>query len=117
MALGQCHPGLKAVHAKACALHLRFCALAVSDAAAGGHPVHVAGADRLSMTQAVAVEDAALKQVGDGGKPNMRMGPHLHAVAAWRHDHWAEMIQEDEGPDHAPLRVGQYTANREAGPQ
>ena len=44
----------------------------------------------------------------------MRMRPHLHAVAARRHDHRAEMIEEDERPDHAALDAGQHAAHGEA---
>jgi hypothetical protein len=44
----------------------------------------------------------------------MRMRPHRHPVAARRHDHRPEMVEEDERPDHAPLRAGQHAPHREA---
>src|SRR4029078_3023241 len=75
----QCHPRLDAVYGEASPLLLVLGALAVGDSAAGGQPVDVAGTDRLRIAQAVAMEDAALEQVGDGREPDMRMRPHLHA--------------------------------------
>ena len=110
----QRHPGLDAVHGEARALHLVLGALAVGDAASGGHPVDVARPDRLRIAQAVAMEDAALEQVGDGRQPDMRMRPHRHAVAARRHGHRPEMVEEDERPDHAPLHARQHAAHGEA---
>src|SRR5262249_6196367 len=56
-------PQVEAVHASA-RVALRH--LLVQDAAAGGHPLHVAGAERAFVAEAVAVLDRAGQHVGDG---------------------------------------------------
>ena len=85
----------------------------MSDAASCGHQVHGAGLDFLDVALAVAVHDAAVEQIGHGGKPDMRMRPHVHALAG--HElHRAEMIEEDEGADHLPLAMGQGAAHGES---
>ncbi len=43
------------------------------DAAAGGHPLHVAGAERAAIAQAVAVFDGAVQDVGDRLDAAVRM--------------------------------------------
>ena len=48
------------------ALRVALRHLLVEDAAAGGHPLHVAGAERAAVAQAVAVLDRAGQHVGDG---------------------------------------------------
>ena len=79
----------------------------------GGHQVHRAGLDLLDVALAVAVHDAAVEQIGDGGKPDMRMRAHVHALAG--HElHRPEMIEEDEGTDHLPLAVRQRAAHLES---
>ena len=47
--------------------------LLVQDAAAGGHPLHVAGAERAAVAEAVAVLDRAGQHVGDGLDAAVRM--------------------------------------------
>ena len=44
----------------------------------------------------------------------MGVRPHLHAVAAGRHHHRSEMVEEDERTDHPALHAGQHAAHREA---
>ncbi|MEJ2266867.1 MAG: hypothetical protein P8X95_25770 [Anaerolineales bacterium] len=44
------------------------------DAAATGHPLHVAGADDAHVADAVAVADVALQHVGDGFNAAVGMG-------------------------------------------
>ncbi len=79
----------------------------------GGHQVHRAGLDLLDVALAVAVHDAAVEQIGDGGEPDMRMRPHVHALAG--HElHRAEMVEEDEGADHLPLAMRQRAPHLEA---
>ena len=63
--------------------------------------------------EAVAVHDLAVEQEGDGGEPDMRMRPHVDALAAAELRR-PEMVEEDERADHAPLAVGQRAAHREA---
>ena len=53
----------------------------MGDAAARRHQVHGAGLDFRDIALAVAVHDAAVEQIGDGGKADMRMRPHVHALA------------------------------------
>ena len=88
-------------------------ALGMHDAAAGGHPVDLARPDRHRGAEAVAVHDLAVEQVGDGGEPDMRMRPHVEAVAGAELGR-AEMIEEHERPDHARLHRRQRAAHREA---
>jgi hypothetical protein len=66
----QVGPELEAVHA---ALRVALRHLLVHDAAAGGHPLHVAGAERAAVAEAVAVLDRAGEHVGDRLDAAMRM--------------------------------------------
>ena len=88
-------------------------ALGMHDAAAGGHPVDLAGPDRHRGAEAVAVHDLAVEQVGDGGKADVRMRPHVESAAGAEFGR-AEMIEEHERPDHARLRRGQRAPHGEA---
>src|ERR1700689_3128526 len=83
------------------------------DAAAGGHPVHRARPDRHRGAKTVAMHDLAVEQVGDGGEPDMRVRPHVDAVAGLEHRR-AEMVEEDEWPDHARLPRRQRAMHLEA---
>src|SRR5436190_2711510 len=47
--------------------------LLVEDAAARGHPLHVAGAERAAVAEAVAMRHFAGQHVGDGLDAAMRM--------------------------------------------
>ena len=106
-------PALQAQHLLAArALHIRR-PLGMGDAAPGRHQVHRAGLDFLDIALAVAVHDAAVEQIGDGGEPDMRMRANVHALAG--HElHRPEMIEEDEGPDHLALAVRQRAAHLES---
>lgn len=97
MRLRQCHPGLDAVEARAGFARGLWRAFGMGDAAARGHPVHVAGPDYLLAAQAVPVHDLALEQIGHGGQADMRMRAHVDAVARC-HRHRPHMIEEDERP-------------------
>ncbi len=88
-------------------------AFAMGDAAAGGHPVHRAGPDRLHAPQAVAVQDLAPDEIGDGGEADVRMGADIEPGAGPQ-DRRAELVEEDERPHHAALGGGQHPADREA---
>ena len=84
----------------------------MGDAAAGGHQVHGAGLDFPDIALAVAVHNAAIEQISDCGQSDMRMRPHVHALAG--HElHRPEMIEEDEGPDHLPLAMRQRAPHLE----
>ena len=71
----------------------------MDDAAAGGHQVHGARRDLESVALAVAVHDATVEQIGDGGKADMGMRTHVHALAG-DELHRSHLIEKDEGPDH-----------------
>src|SRR6185437_1898354 len=103
---GQADPALYTVHAMAGGPRFGPCALAMSDAAARRHPVHIAGTDILHRAQSVAVHLRAIEQIGDGGKPDMGMGPHIDAPAGWE-IHRAEIVEEDKGADAAPRGLRQ----------
>jgi hypothetical protein len=59
------------------------------------------------------MHDRAVEQIGDGGEPDMRMRTHVHALAG---DvlNGAEMIEEDERPDHLTLAMRQCAPHRKA---
>src|SRR5690349_7586279 len=95
-----------------CAPRLGRTALGMHDAATGSHPVDVARLDGLHDAETVTVEHAALEQVGDGGKADVRMRPHIDALSRCK-IHRAHVVEEDEGSNLASARVGQYAAYRE----
>jgi hypothetical protein len=112
-ALRQCDPALQPEHMLTVAALQIGRALGMRDAAAGGHQIHRTRSDFLDIALAVAMHDAAVEQIGDGGEPDMRMRPDVHALAG-DELHRAEMIEEDERADHLPLAVRQRAAHREA---
>ncbi len=63
--------------------------------------------------ETVAMHDFAVEQIGDGGEPDMRVRPHVDAVAGAEHRR-SEMIEEDERPDHARARRRQRAMHLEA---
>ena len=67
---GKIGPQLEAVHAAGVVALGHFL---VDDAAAGGHPLHVAGGDGAVVAHAVAVLDGSGEHVGDGLDAAMRM--------------------------------------------
>ena len=107
------HPQLEAMQALAAIAVIGRGALGMHDAAPGRHQVDVARMDGGEAAEAVAVHDLAIEQERDGGKPDMGMRPHVDAHAGAELDR-AEMVEEDEGPDHAALDVGKRAADREA---
>src|SRR5262249_57294018 len=78
----------------------------MGDALSSRHQIHRAGRDLLNVTFTVTMHDAAVEQIGHGGEPDMRMRPHVHALAG-DELHRAEMIEEDEWTDHLPLAMRQ----------
>ena len=71
-----------------------------------GRNVHV-------VAFAVAMRDAAVKKVGDGGEPDMRMRANVHAPPRDKL-YRPHLIEKDEGPDHLPFAVGQRAADGKA---
>ena len=110
----QRHPRLDAVHRAAFGAR-PLEALGMRDAAARGHPVHLAGADRLLGADAVAMHDLAFEQVGDGRQADVRMRPHIDGTRNPRLEtNRAEVVEEDERPDHPPLGERQHASDFEA---
>src|SRR6188768_2975697 len=110
----QRYPGLYAVQRSALGARLLE-TFGVGDAASGDHPVHFLGLDRLLNADAVAMHDLAREQVRDGGQPDVGMRPHVDGLRkSGREMFGADVIEEDEGPDHVSACVGQYAANLES---
>ncbi len=109
----QRHPHLQAVNGAAGGAQFGAGALGMHDAAPGRHPVDFARLDRRRGAEAVAVHDLAVEQIGDGGEPDMRMRPHVEAVAGAEFRR-PEMVEEDERPDHARARRRQRAPHRKA---
>ena len=83
------------------------------DAATGRHPVHLAGANGRGGAETVTMHDFAVEQVSHRGKPDMRMRPHVEAVAGAKFSR-AEMVEENKRPDHSRARRRQCAPHREA---
>ena len=112
--VGQRHPGLDAVQRAALGARLLE-SLGMGDAAAGDHPVHFFGLDGLHHAHAVAMHDFAREQIGDGGEADVRMRAHVDGLRKpGREMLRADVIEEDERPDHVPARERQYAADFEA---
>src|SRR5262245_7884293 len=87
-------------------------AFRMHDATARGHPVYLARPDRNGCAQAVAMHDFAVKQVGNGGKPDVRVGANVEAIAGAEFCR-AEMIEENKRADHPRSRRGQGATDGE----
>jgi hypothetical protein len=112
----QRHPQLDAVADVAFLLQVLGRALGMHNAASRRHPVDGAGLNALHRANAVAVQDGAVKQVGDRGQADVRMRPHVMA-AAWLLRHRAEMVEEDERPHALAPGRGQQPAHHKAAAQ
>src|ERR1700730_16537442 len=88
----------------------------MDNAAAGGHPVHRPGPDRLRVAQAVAVQDFTVEQIGDRGEADMRVRPHVETPACWQH-YGTHLVKEHERPHRPALRRRQRSAHFEAVPE
>jgi hypothetical protein len=88
-------------------------AFGMHDAATRGHPVHVAGADHLLHSQAVAMGHRAFEQIGDGRKADVRMRAHVHALPR-RELHGAHVIEKHKWADFARFRVRNRAAHEKA---
>ena len=85
----------------------------MGNAAPGGHQVHRAGGDLERIALAVAMHDAAIEQVGDGGKSDVRVRAHVEPLPSDELNR-SHLIEEDEGTDHLALAMRQRAAHREA---
>ena len=91
-------------------------ALGMHDAPPRRHPVDGAGLDLLHIAQTVAVHGGAREQIGHRRQANVRMGPHIVAVARC-HGHRTEVIEKQEGPHGLALHSGQQAAHGETAAQ
>ena len=91
-------------------------ALGMHDAAPGRHQIDLARTDGERRAQAVAMEHLALEQVGDRGEADVRMRPHVDALADQELGR-PHLVEEDEGPDHLllapPARRGAPRSRRD----
>jgi hypothetical protein len=111
--LRQRDPGLDSVH-RAAFLAQPLETFGMGDAAAGSHPVHLAGAHRLLRADAVAVHDLAIEQIGDRGQADVRVRAHVGFCRQARRDQFrAHPVEEDVRTDHAPPREGQHPTDLE----
>ena len=74
----------------------------MNDAAPGGHPVDVAGCNRLQTAKTVPVDNRAVEEIGHRGKTDMRMGPHVDAFAFHQFGR-TYLVDENKRPDHLAL--------------
>src|SRR4029077_10134843 len=84
----------------------------VHDAAPRRHPIDLTRTDRRHDAKAVAVHDLAVEHIGHRRKPDMRVRPHIEALARLKFRR-PEMIEEDERAEHARRRRRQRAAHRE----
>jgi hypothetical protein len=78
---------------------------------AGGHQVQLAGPDRLFGTEAVAMEQFAFDQPGDGLQPDVWMRSDVDAVLLVDRRR-AHVIDEAPRPDAAPTALWQGPPHR-----
>src|SRR3954468_918181 len=112
MGLGQANPALQAMKGFAAIAPIAGAAFGVHDAAARRHEVHGAREDCHGGTQAVAVHDFAVEQIGDGCKSDMGMRPHIDAAAGAEY-HGTEVVKKNERTDHAASRMRYGATNLE----
>src|SRR3954462_1285124 len=79
-------------------------AFRMDDSAPRRHPVDGPGMDRGVHAQIVAVDDLPIVKVGQWGKADVRVRPHVEPVPAFEFRR-PEMIEKDEWPDCPPRRM------------
>ncbi len=77
-------------------------ALGMDNATARCHQVQVTGTDHHGGAQTVAMRHMALKQIGYGGQPDMRMRAHIKGIVR-RQLRRSHPVKEDKRPHHASL--------------
>ena len=103
-------PELEAVHAAGLVAFGHFL---VDDAAAGGHPLDVAGVDGAVVAHAVAVFDVAGEDVGDGFDAAMGVPGEAGEVVVG--DVVAEVVEEEEGVEVGGVAEAEGAAEVDAG--
>ena len=99
LVVGQREPSLHPVERRCGDARRLRGALRMDDSASGGHQVDRAGFDHLVRAKAVAVGDRAFEQIGHGGEVDVRVGADIHRRADFE-PRRAELVDEDERPDH-----------------
>src|SRR5260370_33440653 len=84
----------------------------MDDAAAGGHPLNVAGGDGAAVADAVAVLDGSGKDVGDSLDAPVRV-PGKAGEIIFR-DVIAEIVQQKEGIELGGVAKAKYAAELHA---
>jgi hypothetical protein len=105
--LGLGHPELDAVQVAA---ERARGLLRVGDAPAGGHEVELSGSDQLLRPEAVAVQQLARHQPGDGVQPQVRVGADVDPSALGDRS-GPEVVGEAPGADGASPVLGQCPAD------
>ena len=85
----------------------------VDDAAAGGHPLDVAGGDGAAVAHAVAVLDGAGKNVGDGLDAAVRMPWEAGEIILG--NVVAEVVEQQEGIEIGSVAEAKRAAEMHAG--
>src|SRR6476659_2980342 len=109
---GEGDPALQAVDRLAVSAMIGRRAFGMNDAATRGHPIDLAWTDRGVGPETVAMDDLAVEQEGDSGEADMGMRPYVDALAGAKFS-GSEVIEEDEGADHAPFDMGERAPHRE----
>jgi hypothetical protein len=107
---GQIGPQLEAVHA---ALRVALRHLLVHDAAPGRHPLHVAGAERTFVSEAVAVLDIAGKHIGNGLDAAVRVPGEAGKII--RRTIVAEVVEQQEGIELGSVAEAEGAVELDAG--
>ena len=106
----QIGPELEAVHA---ALLVALRHFLMQDAAAGRHPLHVAGAEIAAIAQAVAVLDVAGEHIGDGLDAAMRMPREAGEIFV--RPVVAEIVEQQERVEFGGVAEAERAAQMHAG--
>ena len=95
------------------ALRVALRHLLVNDAAPGGHPLHVAGAEVAAVAQAVAVLDVAGQHIGDGLDAAVRVPGKAGAVLVGTVV--AEIVEQQEGVEFRGVAEAEGAPKVDAG--
>ena len=96
------HPELQAVHARTLTPQFGSGPFRVHNSPPGSHPVDVARPDPLIRAETVPMDESAREQIRHRGKPDVRMGRHVHSPSR-REISGTRMIEKDERTDRGAL--------------
>jgi hypothetical protein len=77
------------------------------------HPIDFTGPDLLGKTQAVAVKERSLEQIGDGREVDVWMWRNVDSLSRGQ-GCGTEMVQEDERSHHPAFARGQDAADSDS---